>query len=47
MRAAALAFLVVVVAPNGVTGATVPGGGNARTDCLLQLSAEGVGFPAG
>jgi len=47
VRAAALAFLVVVVAPNGVTGATVPGGGNARTDCLLQLSAEGVGFPAG
>src|SRR5262245_6224299 len=25
----------------------VPGGGNRRTDCILQMSAEGVGFPAG
>jgi hypothetical protein len=36
------------MAPIGVDGATlVPGGGGARTDCLLQMSAEGVGFPAG
>jgi OmcA/MtrC family decaheme c-type cytochrome len=25
----------------------VPGGGPARQDCLLQLAADGVGFPAG
>jgi OmcA/MtrC family decaheme c-type cytochrome len=30
-----------------VTAATlVPGGGSRRTDCMLQMSAEGVGFPA-
>src|SRR5437762_2850789 len=32
----------------GATAATVvPGGGNKRTDCLLQMSAEAVGYPAG
>src|SRR5262245_15905454 len=25
----------------------IPGGGNRRTDCMMQMSAEGVGFPTG
>src|SRR5262245_2957392 len=25
----------------------VPGGGSRRTDCMMQMSAEGVGFPTG
>jgi hypothetical protein len=40
--------LVLAVAPMQVTAATlVPGGGSRRTDCMMQMSAEGVGFPAG
>ena len=43
-----LGLLAVAVAPTGATAATVvPGGGNKRTDCLLQMSAEAVGYPAG
>ena len=39
--------LLLAVAPMQVTAATpVPGGGSRRTDCMLQMSAEGVGFPA-
>src|SRR5262245_43557159 len=31
-----------------VAAATLmPGGGNRRTDCMMQMSAEGVGFPTG
>jgi len=48
VRTVALAVLAMTVAPLGVTAATVvPGGGSSRTDCMLQMSAEGVGFPAG
>ena len=39
--------LLLAMAPMQVTAATlVPGGGSRRTDCMLQMSAEGVGFPA-
>jgi len=45
---AAVVLLTVVATSRGSRAATlVPGGGNARTDCVLQLSGEGVGFPAG
>ena len=48
MPAEALVFLTVAVTSTVSRAATlVPGGGNARTDCVLQLSGEGVGFPAG
>ena len=40
--------ILLAIAPTRITAATlVPGGGNRRTDCQLQMSAEGVGFPAG
>jgi predicted CXXCH cytochrome family protein len=40
--------LLVAVAPMQITAATlVPGGGSRRTDCMMQMSAEGVGFPTG
>src|SRR5262249_37079957 len=39
---------LMAVAPMPVAAATlVPGGGNRRTDCMMQMSAEGVGFPTG
>ncbi len=41
-----VAFLVVVSAPAGAA-TLVPGGGPARQECLVQLAADGVGFPAG
>ena len=40
--------VLLAAAPMRVAGATlVPGGGGRRTDCIMQMSAEGVGFPAG
>jgi OmcA/MtrC family decaheme c-type cytochrome len=40
--------LLLAVAPMQVAAATlVPGGGSRRTDCMMQMSAEGVGFPTG
>ena len=39
--------VLLAAAPMRVAGATlVPGGGGRRTDCIMQMSAEGVGFPA-
>jgi hypothetical protein len=39
---------LLATAPIRVAAATlIPGGGNRRTDCIMQMSAEGVGFPAG
>ena len=40
--------LLLAVAPLQLAAATlVPGGGSRRTDCMMQMSAEGVGFPTG
>ena len=40
--------VLLAAAPMRVAAATlVPGGGGRRTDCIMQMSAEGVGFPAG
>jgi OmcA/MtrC family decaheme c-type cytochrome len=38
--------VLLAVAPMRVAATLVPGGGSRRTDCMLQMSAEGVGFPA-
>ncbi len=51
MRWSAVSFapwLLIATAVAPPAGAVlVPGGGPARQDCLLQLAADGVGFPAG
>jgi hypothetical protein len=40
--------VLLAAAPVRVAAATlIPGGGGRRTDCIMQMSAEGVGFPAG
>src|SRR5262249_57613034 len=45
---APLAVAVVIAGPPVLAAATlVPGGGSRRTDCMMQMSAEGVGFPTG
>lgn len=38
---------LLVVAASSWAATLVPGGGPARQDCLAQLAADGVGFPAG
>ncbi|MCW5890295.1 MAG: OmcA/MtrC family decaheme c-type cytochrome [bacterium] len=38
---------LVVAAASSWAATLVPGGGAARQDCLVQLAADGVGFPAG
>lgn len=42
----ALAALLAIT-PCATAATLVPGGGGGRTDCLMQMSAEGIGFPAG
>jgi OmcA/MtrC family decaheme c-type cytochrome len=40
--------VLLAAAPVRVAAATlIPGGGGRRTDCMMQMSAEGVGFPTG
>jgi hypothetical protein len=39
--------LAVVLGLAMAQGATVPGGGSSKTDCIARLTAEGVPFPAG
>jgi OmcA/MtrC family decaheme c-type cytochrome len=49
MPLTALAVAVLLAAaPLRVANATlVPGGGGKRSDCIMQMSADGVAFPAG
>lgn len=42
-----LAVLALLATVPVARAMLVPGGGSARTDCMLQMSADGVGFPAG
>src|SRR5262245_35533042 len=39
--------VLLAVAPMRAAATLVPGGGGRRTNCIMQMSAEGVGFPAG
>jgi len=39
--------VVIAVTPVLAAATLVPGGGSRRTDCMMQMSAEGVGFPTG
>jgi OmcA/MtrC family decaheme c-type cytochrome len=47
LKSAAVAVLLAAGPPRVAAGTLVPGGGNPRTDCMMQMSAEGVGFPTG
>jgi OmcA/MtrC family decaheme c-type cytochrome len=47
-RSVAVGVLVVALAvARGAGGVTVAGGGPAKTDCLVELQASGLGFPSG
>ena len=43
----AVAVLLAAGSPRVAAATLVPGGGNPRTDCMMQMSAEAVGFPTG
>jgi hypothetical protein len=40
-------FVMVLAVATSAGGVTVAGGGPAKTDCLVELRASGLGFPAG
>ena len=40
-------FVMVLAVATRAGGVTVAGGGPAKTDCLVELRASGLGFPAG
>ena len=40
-------FVIVLVVATSAGGVTIAGGGSKRTDCLVELSASGLGFPGG
>ena len=47
-RSVAVGVVVIVLAVGtSAHGVTVAGGGPGRTDCLVELRASGLGFPAG
>src|SRR5262245_49763774 len=47
MTALAVMVLLAAAPIPAASAALIPGGGGRRTDCIMQMSAEGVAFPAG